>query len=123
MKVSPLFNYINEKCIFNYQPNQYVSVDESMVPHVGKYGSKEYINGKPIKFRFKLWVIASPLGYCIQFRPYAGKDSILQEYENVGLGLGASVVANIVSKISVMPTSNYQIVMENYSKNPALLRH
>ena len=119
----PLFHDINEKCILNYQPNQYVSIDESMVPYFGKYGAKEYINGKPIKFRFKLWVIASPLGYCIQFRPYAGKDSILQEYENVGLGLGASVVANIVSKISVMPTSNYQIVMENYSKNPALLRH
>ena len=119
----PLFHDINEKCILNYQPNQYVSIDESMVPYFGKYGAKEYINGKPIKFRFKLWVMASPLGYCIQFRPYAGKDSILQEYENVGLGLGASVVANIASKITVTPTSNYQIVKENYSKNPALLRH
>ena len=37
------------------------------------------------------------------------------EYENVGLGLGASVVANLVSKLPVMQTSNDQ--------SPALMRH
>ena len=51
-----------------------------------------YIHGKPIKFGFKLRVMATPLGYCIQLCPYAGKDSILQGYGNIGLGLGASVV-------------------------------
>ena len=30
-KMQPLFNAINEQCIFNYQPTQHVSVDESMV--------------------------------------------------------------------------------------------
>ena len=37
-----------------------------------------------------------------QIRTYAGKDSILEQYENIGLGLGASVVANLVSKFPVM---------------------
>ena len=72
---------------------------------------KKYIHGKPIKFGFNLWVIATPLGYCIQFRPYTGKDSILQEYENIVLDLGASVVANWVSKLPVTQTSSYQIVL------------
>ena len=66
--------------------------------------------------------MASPLGYCIQFPPYAGKDSILQEYENVGLDLGASVVANLVRKLPIMQISNYHIVMDNYFTRPALLR-
>ena len=112
----------------NYHPTQHVSVDESMVPYFGdmeiwKYGAKRYIHGKSIKFGFKLWVMATALGCCIQFRPYAGKDSILQEYGNIGLGLGASVVANLVSKLSVIQTSNYHIVMYNYFTSPALLRH
>ena len=62
-KVRPLFDTINEQCILNYQPTQHVSVDKSMVPYFGKYGAKQYIHGKPIKFGF----IATPLGYCIQF--------------------------------------------------------
>ena len=87
-----LFNAINEQWILNYQPTQHVSVDESMVSYFGKHGAKQYIHSKLIKFGFKLWVMATPLGYCIQFSPYAGKDSILQEYENIGLDLGASTV-------------------------------
>ena len=51
--------------------------------------------------------MATPLGCCIQFCPYAGKNSILQEYENIGIGLCASVVVNLVSKPPVMQTSNY----------------
>ena len=46
--------------------------------------------------------MAPPLGYRIQFRPYTGKDWILQEYGNIGPGLGASVVVNLVSKFPVM---------------------
>ena len=93
----PLFNAINGQCILNYQPTQHVSVDESMVPYFGKHGAKQYIHGKPIMFWFKLWVMGTPLRYCIKFCQYAGKDSILQEYENIGLGLSALVVANLAN--------------------------
>ena len=62
-------------------------------------------NSKTINFGFKLWVMATPLGCCVQFCPYADKNSIL--HENIGIGLGASVVANLVSKPPVMQTSNY----------------
>ena len=122
-KRRPLFNAINEQCILNYQPSPDVSVDDAMVPYSGKQGAKQYIQGKPIKFGFKLWVMATLLAYCIQSDPYADKDSILQEYENIGLGLGASIVAQLVSKLPIMQVSNYQIAIENYSTSPALLRH
>ena len=67
--------------------------------------------------------MATRIRYCIQFHPYTGNDSILREYENIELGLGASVVANLVSKLSVMQTSNHHIVVDNYFTSPALLRH
>ena len=107
----------------NYQVTHYVSVDESMDPYFGIHGAKPYIHSKPINFGFKLWVMAIPWGYCIQFHPYAGKDSILQEYENIGLGLGASVVAKLLSKLCVIQTYKYHIAMENFFTSPALLRH
>ena len=40
-KVRPLFNAINEQYILNYQPTQHVSVDDSMVPYLGKHGAKQ----------------------------------------------------------------------------------
>ena len=94
-----------------------------MVPYFEKDGVKQYIQGKPIKFGFKLWVMAIQFGYCIQFHPYAVKDLIVQEHENIGLGLGASVVANLVRKLPVIQISNYRIAMDNYFTNPALVRH
>ena len=94
-----------------------------MVPYYGKHGAKQCIHSKPIKFGFKLWVMATPLGDCNTFHPYAGKDSVLQGYEIIGLGPGASVVANLVSKLPVMQTSNYHIVIDNYFTSPDLLRH
>ena len=66
-KMRPLFDAINKTFLINYQPSQHVSTDESMVPYFCRDGEKQYIHGKPIKFGCKLWVMATPLGYCIQF--------------------------------------------------------
>ena len=44
----------------------------------------------------------------------------MQEYENIGLGLGAAVVANLVTKLPVIQASNNHIVMDNYFTTPAL---
>ena len=103
-KVWPLFDAINKTCLINYQPSQHVSIDESMVAYFGRDGEKQYIHGKPIKFGCKLWVMATPLGYCIQFCSYAGKDTILQEYTDIGLGLGVSGVAHLAESLPKLRT-------------------
>ena len=48
---------------------------------------------------------------------------MLQEHENIGLRLGASVVANLVTKPPAMRISNSHIVMDNYFPSPVSLRH
>ena len=58
----------------NFIPEKNISIDESMVPYYGRHGCKQYIQNKLVKFGYKLWVAATPLGYGIQFYPYAGKD-------------------------------------------------
>ena len=95
-KVRSLFNSINQQCLLNYQLIQRISVDESMMPYFEKHGANQYIHGKPMKFGYKLWVMATPLGNCIQFCLYAGKGTLLQEYPDIGLGLGALVAAYLI---------------------------
>ena len=43
--------------------------------------------------------MATALGYCIQFRAYSCKDTIMQENTDIGLGLGASVVSDLVNTL------------------------
>ena len=43
-KVRPLFNTVNKQCNLNYQPTQYVNVDESMSSYFRKHVAKQYIH-------------------------------------------------------------------------------
>ena len=117
-KVNPLFKMINDSCLQNFIPEKNVSIDESMVANYGRHGCKQYIQNKPVKFGYKLWVAATPLGYAIQFYPYAGKDN---NY-NKDIGLGGSVVMTLMSKLPTVPNSNYHVFMENFFTSPSLLR-
>ena len=94
-----MFDAINKQCAAHCKSEQNLSVDESMVPYFGKHGAKQYIHGKPIWFGYKLWVLAKQLGYYVQFRPYAGKDTQLDVHDDIGLGLGEAVVADLLKYI------------------------
>ena len=76
------------------------------------------MRNKPVKFGYKFWVAATPLGYTIQFYPYAGKD---ENYDS-NLGLGGSVVATLAEKLPSQVGSNYHIIMDNFFTSPNLLR-
>ena len=117
-KVNPLFKMMNESCLQNFIPEKNVSIDESMVPYYGCHGCKQYIQSKPVKFGYKLCVAATPLGYAIQFYPYAGKD----DNYNKDIGLGGSVVITLMSKLPTVPNSNYHVVMDNFFTSLSLSR-
>ena len=59
--------------------------------------------------------MATPLGYCIQFRPYAGKEGGLNNYMDAGLGLGGVVVASLPQVLPKIADSNYHVVTDNLS--------
>ena len=117
-KVNQLFKMINESCLQNFIPEKNVSIGQSMVPYYGRHGCKQYIQNKPVQFGYKLRVAATPLGYAIQFYPYAGKDG---NY-NKDIGLGGSVVMTLMSKLPTVPNSNYHAVMDNFFTSPSLFR-
>ncbi|CAB4061880.1 unnamed protein product [Lepeophtheirus salmonis] len=66
----------------------------------------------------KIWAAAKTLGSAVQFYPYPGKDSSY----NKDIGLGGSVIMNLVSKLPKVPDSNYHIVMDNFFTSPRLVR-
>jgi len=71
-KVRPLYNMLNERCLTFRPVEQYMSVDETMVPYFGRHPTKQFIRSKPVRFGYKLWSLATSGVYVIQFEPYGG---------------------------------------------------
>ena len=74
LKPKPLMNELQLACEAYFLPGQNISIDERMVAFKGRIGMKQYIKGKPAKWRFKLWILASSdSGYTFKFQVYTGK--------------------------------------------------
>ena len=116
-KVRPLLDHFNSSCLSNFVPEQTLSVDESMIPYLGRNDAKQYIHGKPIKFGFKMWVLATRLGYAVQFYPYQGAGTTDKE-----LGLGGSVVCYLTKDLPKHNGNSYHVVFDNLFTSPRLLR-
>ncbi|XP_071052947.1 piggyBac transposable element-derived protein 3-like [Onthophagus taurus] len=72
-KIRPLINCLNRQFL-RYAPiENNISIDESMIPHYGRHGCKQFVKGKPVRFGYKAWVGALKLGYCVQFEIYQGR--------------------------------------------------
>ena len=89
-----------------------------MVPYFRRHGCKQYMRNKPVKFSYKFWVAATPLGYTIRFYPNAGKD----ENYDPNLGLGGSAVATLAEKLPSQVVSNCHIIIDNFFTSPNVLR-
>ena len=76
-------------------------------------------------FGYKLWVLAKPLGYCVQFRPYSGKDLQLDVYGGIGLGVGGTVVAHLLKCLLFQQDNGfiYHVVMDNFFTSPGISCH
>jgi hypothetical protein len=92
-KVRPLFNAINKAADKYIEKTEYVSVDESMILYFGPHPLKQFIRGKPTRFGYKVWVLATSKGELIRCEPYGGARTRLFNY---GLGQGPDVVYGLV---------------------------
>jgi len=116
-KLRPLFVMLNERFLQNWPAEQDVLIDESMVPYYGRHSSKQFIRGKPIRFGFKVWCLNSRLSYLVQCEPYQGSSGLF----NADLGLGGSVVTQLVTKLPAgIP---YRLFVDNFFTSPRFLDH
>ena len=72
-KVKPLYDLLNDKLGMFGIVHEDFSIDESMVPYFGRHSCKQFIRGKPIRFGYKLWVLASCTGLPYHVEIYEGR--------------------------------------------------
>jgi len=102
-KVRPLYNMLNERCLTFRPIDQYMSVDETMVPYFGRHPTKQFIRSKPVRFGYKLWSLATSGGYVIQFEPYGG-GAKEKSQKQLDFGLDGSVVLDLrVATVTAIP--------------------
>lgn len=96
-KVRPISSELNQS--YKVMPFQeWLSVDESMIQYYGRHGCKQFIKGKPIRFGYKLWSLASSSRYMYHMEQYGGSHTLLPE---TGLGQGPSVVLGLAEQAQV----------------------
>ncbi|KAH9627857.1 hypothetical protein HF086_001753 [Spodoptera exigua] len=114
-KVRPLWKLLNARWVKYYPGDKNLSIDESMIPYYGKHGTKQHIHGKPIRFGYKSWSICTRLGYLIYGELYQGASTGNTHPE---LGVGASVVLDLISKL---PQGSYSFYFDNFFMSLPLL--
>ena len=78
----PLYQILNEKfqrCGI-FHENQ--SIDESMVPYFGHHSCKQFIWGKPVRFGYKIWMVASNTGLPYHVAIYQAKEKTVVKVTN-----------------------------------------
>ena len=94
-KVQPIIDSLLERFQAVYNLHRDVSVDEAMVAFKGRSTLKQYMPKKPVKWGFKVWMLADGhTGYVSAFKVYTGKKG-----DTVEKGLGASVVKALCQPI------------------------
>jgi len=94
--VRPLLASLNDRWLLFKPPAYHLSIDETMVPYFGKHGCKQHVHGKPIRFGYKMWYLASSDDYLLQGEPYQGAST---GCDIPGLGMVGSVVMDLVSEL------------------------
>ncbi|KAJ8881370.1 hypothetical protein PR048_017851 [Dryococelus australis] len=96
-KIRPLLNSLNENIIANAPVGKNIFVGKAVILYFGRYGCKEFLRFKPVRFDFKAWVVAQGSGYCLAVDVYQGKHSYGTRPGDQGLGKGPAVTDRLDS--------------------------
>lgn len=91
-----------------------LSLNEQMVPYYGHHSVKMYLKGKPIKFGYKIWILATSTGYPLDFDVCTGKNN------SHDVPLGEKVVLKLIENIP--EKSKHIICMDRYFSSTKLFR-
>jgi hypothetical protein len=83
-KICPVLEILHKTFHDCASPNENISIDEMMIPFKGKSNLKQYIQSKPKKWGFKIWVQANSNGYVNCFEPYQASTQDRSKYGPIG---------------------------------------
>lgn len=76
-KVRPLLNSLSQTFFQHFYPNEYQSVDESMIHFKGRTSIKQYIPKKPVERNYIIWIIANQTSYICEFESVYRENGLL----------------------------------------------
>ena len=75
VKFDLLYDLLNKKIEQFDIAHEDLSIDQLMVPYYGRHSCKQFIRAKPIRFGYKLWVLASATGVPYKIEIYQGRTN------------------------------------------------
>ena len=81
-----------------YKPSRDIAVDKTMVGFRGRFGAKQYMPNKPVKYGIKAFTMAdSKNGYVLNILSYTGRDTLQEaSTEYVDLPQPARIVLHLI---------------------------
>lgn len=122
-KVRPFLDILNGRFMSYGSPfgPKNISIDESMIPYYGRHPTKQFIRGKPIRWGYKAWVAADPLGYAYFIDLYQGQNESNSAYRET-FGLGGAVILCMVDRLEKnYPETKFSLYFDNYFTSVKLL--
>ncbi|GFS04879.1 PiggyBac transposable element-derived protein 4-like [Elysia marginata] len=118
-KVRPFLNYLLHKFRQYYQPRQYLSLDEGMIPTKNRLAIKQYIKDKPTKWGIKSFLLyESRTGYIANAEMYRGAtDVAIQD-----LGVVGNTVVRLLTSCKKERKAHI-VVMDRYYNSVTLARY
>lgn len=110
----PLLDTVVLSCQAFYHPRQNLSIDERMVGTRAKNMLKQHMKSKPIKWGFKLFVLADAYnGYTCNFSIYQGRSG-----PESGKGIGYNSVMNLINVAHL--GTGYHLYVDTFYTSTAL---
>ena len=107
-KVRNILDKLRDNCQKYFYPSQNISVDERMVKNKGRFSCKQYVRAKPVRWGFKLWVLAdSSTGYTYNFQVYRGKHGETVSSKGPGFDVVMSLVEGLEKQGFIVYTDNF----------------
>jgi hypothetical protein len=113
-KLEPFYSMLQNQCRKIYLPDQFLSLDESMIKYKGRHKNKQYMPRKPTKWGFKCFAVAeASTGYISNFHIYEGANEDGKEFTK-------NIVLNLME---IFRGQNYYVFMDNYYSSVLLFQN
>lgn len=106
-KIRPLLDALKQSFGDAYTPGEYLTVDEAMVAFRGRTKLLQYMKNKPVKWGFKIWLLAdSKTYYILDLDVYCGKSDT-KKNQLVATRVVTSLTSRYANTNRVVCTDNF----------------
>ena len=104
-KIQPILDELNENFKKYYNPQEFVCVNESMIPFRGRIIFRQYMKQKRHKYGRKIFKLCCGFGYTYNFSVYTGKNS--DEVNMTPTNIVMNLCQNLFNKGHTVCTDNW----------------